>query len=66
MRVEILDPTHHVMSGFHFDDCDPLTHGGLDEVVSWKGQSDLSKLAGKPIKLRFYFKNASFYAFQFK
>jgi len=66
MRVEILEPTHHVMSGFSFDDCDNLTQGGLDEVVSWKGQSDLSKLAGKPIKLRFYFKNSSLYAFQFK
>jgi len=66
MRVEILEPTHHVMSGFSFDDCDNLTQGGLDEVVSWKGQSDLSKLAGKSIKLRFYFKNSSLYAFQFK
>jgi hypothetical protein len=66
VRVEILEPTHHVMPGFGFEDCDPLSHGGLDQVVSWKGQRDLSKLAGRPIKLRFYFKNSSLYAFQFK
>ena len=66
MRVEILEPTHHVISGFGFDDCDTLTSSGLDQVVSWKGQSDLSELAGRPIKLRFYFKNSSLYAFQFK
>ena len=66
MRVEILDTTHHVISGFGFSDCDPLNQGGLDRVVSWKGQTDLSKLAGRPIKLRFHFRNASFYAFQFK
>lgn len=66
VRVEILEPTHHVMSGFGFEDCDPLSQGGLDQVVSWKGRRDLSKLAGKPIKLRFHFRNASLYAFQFK
>ena len=66
MRVEIFEPTHHVISGFGFDDCDTLTSSGLDQVVSWKGQSDLSELAGRPIKLRFYFKNSSLYAFQFK
>ena len=66
VRVEILEPTHHVMSGFEFKAYDPLTSGGLDQVVSWKGRSDLSILAGTPIKLRFYFKNARLYAFQFR
>ena len=66
MRVEILDTTHHVISGFGFKDCDTLNQGGLAQVVSWKGRRNLSKLAGRPIKLRFYFKNASLYAFQFK
>jgi hypothetical protein len=66
MRVEILDTTHHVISGFGFQDCDPLNDGGLDRVVSWKGRRDLSKLTGRPIKLRFSFRNASLYAFQFK
>ena len=66
VRVEILEPTHHVMAGFGFKDCDPITQSGLAEVVSWKGESDLSKLVGKPIKLRFHFKNAKLYAFQFE
>jgi len=34
--------------------------------VPWNGRSDLSELTGKPIKLRFYFKNAKLYSFQFK
>ena len=34
--------------------------------MSWKGNFDLSALAGKPIKLRSYFKNAKLYFFQFK
>ena len=66
MRVEILDSTYHVISGFGFDDCENLSTSSLDQVVSWNGNSDLSELAGKPIRLRFYFKNSSLYAFQFK
>ena len=66
VRAEILEATHHVISGFSFKQCDPITRSGLDHVVSWNGRSDLSKLVGRPIKLRFYFKNAKLYAFQFK
>jgi hypothetical protein len=35
-------------------------------MVSWHGNSDVSKLAGKPVKLRFYFKNAKLFSFQFR
>ena len=66
MWVEIMDTTHHAIPGFSMRDFDPLHRGGLDQVVSWKGRSDLSELVGRPIKLRFHFRNASFYAFQFK
>ena len=66
VRVELLTPNHEPLAGFGFEDADPITASGLAHVVSWKGKSDLSKLAGGPIKLRFYFKNAKLYSFQFK
>ena len=66
MWVEIMDTTNHAIPGFSMREFDPVHRGGLDQVVSWKGRSDLSELAGRPIKLRFHFRNASFYAFQFK
>ena len=65
VRVQVLSPNHEPLDGFGFDDADPLTTTGHDHVVSWKGNSDLSRLAGQPIKLRFYFKNAKLYSFQF-
>ena len=66
VRVEILTPNHEPLSGFGFADADPITTSGQTQVVSWNGKSDLSGLAGGPIKLRFYFKNAKLYSFQFK
>ena len=62
----MLTPNHDWVPGFGFDDADPIATTGLDHVVSWKGNSDLSALGGGPIKLRFYFKNAKLYSFQFK
>ena len=66
VRVEILTPNHEPLPGFGFKDADPITTSGYAQVASWNGQSDLSELTGKIIKLRFYFRNAKLYAFQFK
>ena len=66
VRVEILAPNHAYIPGYEFGDADPITEGDLDCVASWKGGSDLSQLAGRTVKLRFYFKNAKLYSFQFR
>jgi len=66
VRVEVLEPNHALIAGHSFKEADPITGSGPAQVASWQGQSDLSKLAGKPIKLRFYFKNAKLYSFQFR
>ena len=52
--------------GFTLEDADPITAGATDQVVSWRGNADVSKLAGKPVKLRFHFKNAKLFSFQFR
>ena len=66
LRVEVLEPNHHRIDGFQFDDADPVIKSSQSHVVSWNGSSDLSALAGRAIKLRFYFKNAKLYSFQFR
>ena len=66
VRVEVLSPNHSSLPGYGFKDADPITDSGHDRVVSWRGNPDVSGLAGQPIRLRFYFKNAKLYAFQFK
>jgi hypothetical protein len=66
VRVEILRPNHAHLPGFGVEEADAITSTDLAHVVSWDGRSDLSRLAGETIKLRFYFKNAKLYAFQFR
>ena len=66
VRVEVLNPNHERLSGYEFEDADPITTSGLAHVASWNGKSDLSAFADRPIKLRFYFKNCKLYSFQFK
>ena len=65
VRVALLTPNHEPLSGFGFEDADPITTTNQAHVVSWQGKSDLSDLGGGPIKLHFYFKNAKLFAFQF-
>jgi hypothetical protein len=66
VKVEILRANHKKLPGFSFNDADPITKSSTAQPVSWNGNSDVSALAGKPIKLRFYFKNAKLYSLQFK
>ena len=66
VKVEILRANYKKLPGFSFSDADPIRQTSTAQPVSWNGNSDLSALAGKPVKLRFYFKNAKLYSFQFK
>ncbi len=65
VRVEILGTDYKPISGYGFDDCDPLSETGTGQLVTWRGNSNVEALAGKPVKLRFHFKNAKLFAFQF-
>jgi hypothetical protein len=66
VRVEILSANHEPLNGFGRDDADPITASGHTSVVSWRGKTDLSALAGSAIKLRFRFRNAKLHAFWFE
>ena len=66
VRVEILRANYKRLPGYGFNDADPIKESGLDYKVSWNGSSDVSALAGKSVKLRFYFKNAKLYSFRFQ
>lgn len=66
VRVEILKPNFKKLPEFTYDDSDPITESGLSHPASWNGNSDISGPTGQSIKLRFYFKNAKLYSFQFR
>lgn len=67
LRCELLDENATRISGFALADCGVIhTANEIERVVKWRGQADLSKLAGQPIKLRFVFRDTDLYAFQFR
>ncbi len=62
-RVEILDEQGTDIPGFSADDAVPMTGDGVRLPVAWKGGSDLSRFAGKVIRLRIHLKKAALFAF---
>ncbi len=67
VRVAILDAEGKAVPGFALKDCDLIhTANEINRAVKWKGNSDLSKLEGTPVRLRFAMENSDLYAFQFK
>ncbi|MCA9103406.1 MAG: hypothetical protein KDA63_19760 [Planctomycetales bacterium] len=66
VSVEILDEAGEPIDGFTSSDADRLEGDSVRGVVSWNGSSDLSKLAGKPIRLRIDAKDADIYSLRFQ
>jgi len=66
LKVEIQNPDGTPVPGFALTDCFPIFGDHIDFPVSWKGRgTDVSVLAGKPVRIRFTLKDADLYAFQF-
>jgi len=66
IRVGIVaDETGWPASGYSTEECDIIYGNELDAVVTWKGNADLSKFAGKKVALKFEMKDADLYSFHF-
>lgn len=65
IRVEIQDPSGQALPGFSLANAVEQIGNEIHRVVTWKQGSDVSSLAGKPVRLRFVIKDADLYAFKF-
>ena len=65
LRVELQDEGGGVLPGFASADCRPATGDGVALAVRWHNDSDLRKLAGRPVRLQFELRDGSLYAFRF-
>lgn len=66
IRVGIVgDATGWPACGYSAEECDVIYGNELDAVVSWRGDSDLSRFRGKPVRLKFEMKDADLYALRF-
>ncbi|MBS0266989.1 MAG: hypothetical protein JSS02_33995 [Planctomycetes bacterium] len=63
--VELQDAEGRPIPGFTRADCEEIGGNFIDQRVYWKGRSDVSRLAGQPIRVQITLKRAKLYAFQF-
>ncbi len=70
VKVELLDvrnrPTWDCRLADHaLDDCERIVTNSTHHIVNWKSGSNVSKSAGRPMRMRVSMRNARLYAFQF-
>ena len=63
LRVEALDERGRVIVPYTRKNSAPLRADATIAEMKWKSRRNLSSLAGKPVRLRFYLKNGSLYSF---
>ena len=66
VQCELLDETGKPIPGFSLADSEEIYGDELAHVVKWKGKSDLTKIAGKPVRIRFVLKDADLYSLRFR
>ena len=66
VRVEVQDARGNVIEGFALSDCHEVWGDDLARTVKWGGTTDVSKLAGQPVRLRFVIRDADLYSLQFR
>ncbi|MHC4575070.1 MAG: LamG-like jellyroll fold domain-containing protein [Planctomycetota bacterium] len=64
-RVAILDEQSGEIEGFTLADCDPIHMDATSQVVRWRRNSDVGRLAGRVVRLKFEMQNTRLYAFKF-
>ena len=64
--MEIIGEDGNPVPGFALDDCPEIYGDEIDKIVEWESGSDVSKLAGKAIRLRFVLKDADLYSICFR
>ena len=70
IRVELVREHGHEIwgyriNGFALNECDPVVTNATNHTVTWKGRSDVSELAGQPVRMHVRMRGAKLYAFQF-
>ena len=65
LKVEIQTPSGRPIPGFSLAEADETFGNELDRSVTWQGSTDVSQLAGTPIRLRVTLSDADLYAIKF-
>jgi len=63
--VELQDGTGAPIPGCRLADCEEILGDEIERVVTWRQSSDVSALAGTPVRLRFVLRDADLFATRF-
>jgi hypothetical protein len=63
--VELRDTDEKPIPGYTQGECEEIAGNYIDEAVHWNGKTDVTALAGRPIKIRFNLLRTKLYSFQF-
>ena len=63
--VELQDASGRPLSGYALEGCIESIGDSVQHTVRWKNGGDVGGMAGQPIRLRFFLKDADRYSFQF-
>ncbi len=66
IRVEIQDGDGAPVAGFEIGDCREIVGDAIEQTVSWLSGSDVSRLAGQPVRLRFVMRDGDLYSVRFR
>ena len=66
VRVEIQDAAETPIPGHTLEDCPEIIGDEIERVVAWTSGADVSRLAGRPVRLRFVMKDADLFALRFR
>ena len=65
LRVAIQTADGQRIDGFGLDDCSEVFGDSVERTVVWGGNTDVSALAGKPVRLIFEVTDGDLYSYQF-
>jgi hypothetical protein len=66
VKVGIEEADGKPIPGFTVEDCQMQIGNEIDRKVTWKSGTDVSALAGKPVRLRFVMRDADLYSIKFE
>ena len=63
--VQLLDDNDRPIPGFSKDDATPVNGNAVRMSVRWGDRAEVSRLTGRPVRIRFHVRDCKLYAFQF-
>ena len=66
VRVEIQSSTGEPIAGYGLEDSMEIVGDEIERVAAWRNGTDVSPLAGQPVRLRFVLKDADLYSIRFR